>query len=278
MLAARLDAARLISLHRGVYAVGHRRLTREGEWLAAVLAAGDGAVLSHRSAAALHGLREERGGRVDVSTPAKCATTNWIEPFSRRKLLQADFTFVRRLPVTTIARTLVDLGEVLRQQQLARRQRSGRSCRARSRRDRRDPGAAARPPRRLIGAAAAGAGGTPWPGAPALGAGAAVQGAARRRRAAARGAQRARRRLGGRRALAGGAVGGGAGQRLPRHARGAPEGRAQGRGAARGRLYGRALPLARRRRRALPYCREPPQRPRGAEARPIPAGSATTTR
>ncbi len=41
-----------MTLHRGVYAVGHRRLRREGFWLAAVLAAGPGALLSHREAAA----------------------------------------------------------------------------------------------------------------------------------------------------------------------------------------------------------------------------------
>jgi predicted transcriptional regulator of viral defense system len=49
---------RLRRLHRGVYAVGHRVLGREGRRLAAVLACGEGAVLSHRSAAAHWGLLE----------------------------------------------------------------------------------------------------------------------------------------------------------------------------------------------------------------------------
>jgi hypothetical protein len=48
----RVRAGRLHRLHHGVYAVGHTVLKREGRWLAAVLACGDGAVLSHRSAAA----------------------------------------------------------------------------------------------------------------------------------------------------------------------------------------------------------------------------------
>ena len=52
----RMANGRLIQLHRGVYAVGHRRLRREGHWLAAVLAV-PGAVLSHRDAAGLHELR-----------------------------------------------------------------------------------------------------------------------------------------------------------------------------------------------------------------------------
>ena len=52
MLRTRIGTGRLVTLHRGVYAVGHRRLRREGFWLAAVLAAGPGALLSHREAAA----------------------------------------------------------------------------------------------------------------------------------------------------------------------------------------------------------------------------------
>src|SRR4051794_589674 len=46
-----IATSRLHRLHRSVYAVGHRRITQEAHWLAAVLAAGDDAVLSHRSAA-----------------------------------------------------------------------------------------------------------------------------------------------------------------------------------------------------------------------------------
>jgi hypothetical protein len=49
----RVRAQRLRPMHRGVYAVGHRRLTAQGRWMAAVLACGKGAVLSHQIAAAL---------------------------------------------------------------------------------------------------------------------------------------------------------------------------------------------------------------------------------
>jgi hypothetical protein len=52
----RVAKGRLHIVHRGVYAVGHPRLSREGRWMAAVLVAGRGAVLSHRSAAALWGV------------------------------------------------------------------------------------------------------------------------------------------------------------------------------------------------------------------------------
>src|SRR5215208_5790860 len=47
----RVTAGRLHRIHRGVYAVGHPNIGNEGRWMAAVLACGDGAVLSHRSAA-----------------------------------------------------------------------------------------------------------------------------------------------------------------------------------------------------------------------------------
>lgn len=57
----RLATGRLYSLHRGVYAVGHRALTREGTWLAAALACGDRAVISHLDAAELWGLVRSRG-------------------------------------------------------------------------------------------------------------------------------------------------------------------------------------------------------------------------
>jgi predicted transcriptional regulator of viral defense system len=120
MIRSRLHAGRLRPLHLGVYAVGHRRLTRDGERLAGVLAAGAGAVLRHRSAAALHRLLDERTTRVEVSTPLQRQTTNWVELYSRRTLTSDDVTSVHRIPVTTVARTLVDLGQVLGPRQLAR--------------------------------------------------------------------------------------------------------------------------------------------------------------
>ena len=60
-------AGRLHRIHRGVYAVGHTRLSFEGRCMAAVLALGDGAVVSHRSAAALWGLLAFPAGFVDVT-------------------------------------------------------------------------------------------------------------------------------------------------------------------------------------------------------------------
>jgi hypothetical protein len=55
-VAGRVKAGRLHRIHRAVYAVGHPQLSDEGRWMAAVLACGDGAVLSHRSAGELWGM------------------------------------------------------------------------------------------------------------------------------------------------------------------------------------------------------------------------------
>jgi predicted transcriptional regulator of viral defense system len=64
----RVKGGRLHRIHRGVYAVGYPSLTARGQWIAAVLACGGGAILSHRSAGALWGLRE--GGAVGVHVTA----------------------------------------------------------------------------------------------------------------------------------------------------------------------------------------------------------------
>lgn len=109
----------LISLHRGVYAVGHRQLRQEGRWLAAVLAAGPGAVLSHRDAAALHGMRPTVEGRwVSVSTAAHARRIDGVWLKARRVLAEEDRAVVRAIPVTSAARTLVDLAPMLTAGQL----------------------------------------------------------------------------------------------------------------------------------------------------------------
>jgi very-short-patch-repair endonuclease len=105
-------------IHRGLYAVGHRLLSREGRWMAAVLAAGDGAVLSHRTAAALWGIRDTRRARIEVIVPRVCRRPG-ID--AHRSALAADEVTVERgIPVTTPARTLLDLAEQLTPQRLER--------------------------------------------------------------------------------------------------------------------------------------------------------------
>jgi predicted transcriptional regulator of viral defense system len=65
----RIKKGRLHPVHRGVYAVGRPELTRHGTWMAAVLACGPGAVLSHASAAALWEMCQVEGPAIEVSTP-----------------------------------------------------------------------------------------------------------------------------------------------------------------------------------------------------------------
>lgn len=111
MVQARAAGGRLIPLHRGVYAVGHAQLRREGRWLAAVLAVGPGAALSHRSAAALHGIRESDGA-VDVTTK-RCVRTRGVVVHHTTTLDTSDVTTRSGIPATTVARTLVDLSTIL---------------------------------------------------------------------------------------------------------------------------------------------------------------------
>ena len=109
----RLRCGRLYRLHRGVYAVGHMALSSEGRWLAAVLACGEGAVLSHRSAAGLWRLLPPVVRPVDVSVPGGGGRRKrgQIRLHRRPSLLPADVTRRLSIPVTTPAQTLADLGK-----------------------------------------------------------------------------------------------------------------------------------------------------------------------
>jgi Transcriptional regulator, AbiEi antitoxin/Protein of unknown function (DUF559) len=107
-ISVRLRTGRLHRIHAGVYAVGHRLLTQEGRWMAAVLASGTGAALSHWSAAALWGIRPNSRSMIDVTTPRKSRTWNGIR--RHHKGLPADEITVKNgIPVTSAARTVFDL-------------------------------------------------------------------------------------------------------------------------------------------------------------------------
>jgi very-short-patch-repair endonuclease len=113
----RAKLARLHRLRRGIYAVGHTHLTARGYWIAAVLACGPDAVLSHRAAAALWGLRSTPSGLIDVTAPSahhltgiRCHVTQHLHP--------DDHTIIDAIPVTTIPRAMLDLAETLHSQRL----------------------------------------------------------------------------------------------------------------------------------------------------------------
>jgi hypothetical protein len=111
----RVQAGRLYRLHRGVYAVGHRSLSWRGRWLAAVLAAGDGAVLSHSSAAALWQFLRPIPGPVHVTVGAavRRKPRPGLQIHRSRTLSRSDLTRRHDIAVTTPARTIADIrGEV----------------------------------------------------------------------------------------------------------------------------------------------------------------------
>jgi very-short-patch-repair endonuclease len=115
----RVAAGRLHAVHRGGYAVGHRRLTREGRWMAAVLACGPGAALSHRDAGALWDLSATDRRGIEVSTPRHRRDRAGIE-IHRARLEPDETTIHEGIPVTTVARTLLDLAAVLPRHRLKR--------------------------------------------------------------------------------------------------------------------------------------------------------------
>lgn len=117
---ARIRIGRLHSLHRGVYSLGHRSITVRGAWLAAVLACGDGAVLSHRSAAALWGLMRPRWSPVDVTSDHGRAGNRMGIRLHRSPLRDDERAVEAGIPVTSVARTLLDLAEALDEEQLRR--------------------------------------------------------------------------------------------------------------------------------------------------------------
>lgn len=95
---------------RGVYAVGRPELSRRGLWMAAVLACGPHAALSHWSAAALWGFGSEAGSAIHVSVPASVfRNPRGLVVHRRRVLGPGDLTTRDAIPVLTIVPTFVDV-------------------------------------------------------------------------------------------------------------------------------------------------------------------------
>ena len=109
----RAAVGRLHRVHRGVYAVGHRVLPSRGAWMAATLACGSGAVLSHTSAAALWEIRPTEGV-VHVTVPTSGGRRRPGLCIHRDPSLGPDEVSTRdRVGVTTVPRTLLDLAGML---------------------------------------------------------------------------------------------------------------------------------------------------------------------
>ena len=109
-----VEAGRLHRLHRGVYAVGYTRLTTQGKCLAAVLACGPGALLSHRSAGWLWGITKGSPVPCEVTSPVPRKPRPPIVLHHARGLTAEDRALVEGIPVTSLARTLLDLAATLR--------------------------------------------------------------------------------------------------------------------------------------------------------------------
>jgi hypothetical protein len=118
----RAHGGRLHRIHQGVYSLVPRELLkREGLWIAAVLACGPGALLSHRSAAALQELMPSGGVKIDVTVPRRAARAHdGIKVHRSTTLSDTDDTVVNKIPCTTVARTLFDIAEVIDQRRLER--------------------------------------------------------------------------------------------------------------------------------------------------------------
>jgi Transcriptional regulator, AbiEi antitoxin len=108
-----LDAGRLRMVFRGVYAVGHVALRREGWWMAALLACGQGAALSHRTAATVWGLTTGPALPIDVTTSTDHGRKHRQITTHRGRLAPLDALTRDKLRVTTPSRTIVDLAATL---------------------------------------------------------------------------------------------------------------------------------------------------------------------
>jgi hypothetical protein len=107
----------LFRIHWGVYAVGHPRLTLHGRWMAAVLACGAEAVLSHHQAAALHDLRRAPWSPIHVTAPRRrdhpgvdCHVAGGMHGRPR--------VIVDGIPVTSVERVFLDMATMLEPQPL----------------------------------------------------------------------------------------------------------------------------------------------------------------
>jgi Protein of unknown function (DUF559) len=115
-----LKLGRLHRLYAGVYAVGHTRLTLQARWLAAVRACGDGALLSHRTGATSWDLMRATGGAIHVTVVRSQRPKRGIVLHQVRSLDSRDRVIHDAIPVTSLARTLLDVAETESTQTLRR--------------------------------------------------------------------------------------------------------------------------------------------------------------
>jgi len=109
----RVASGLLVPVHRGVYRLAGAPVSAEQSLFAACLAAGGDSVGSHRSAASLWGLRGVEPKAPEITVPGTaCPTLGSVVVHRTGRLDQIDVSRRSRIPVTTPARTLLDLGAV----------------------------------------------------------------------------------------------------------------------------------------------------------------------
>jgi hypothetical protein len=113
----RVKRGRLHRVHQGVYVVGYSTLTRDGRFMAAVLACGDRAALSHFSAAVLWGMLNDGGGAIHVTAEARRRRPGLVV---HEAALSGEVGKRAGIPVTSPARTLIDLADVAPKRTLER--------------------------------------------------------------------------------------------------------------------------------------------------------------
>jgi hypothetical protein len=113
-------AGRLHRLHRGVYAVGHCRISSHGRCLAAVLACGPGSLLSHGSAAWLWGMTRYGPEPLTVTAPQPRKPRLPIQLHRSSILTEADRALEENIPLTAVPRTMLDCAGASRFSQLQR--------------------------------------------------------------------------------------------------------------------------------------------------------------
>ena len=116
----RIESGRLHRVYRGVYAVGHPHLSREGQLMAAVLACGPQAVLSHWSAAEHWELLKTRRPLIAISVAGHRNGHKGLQLHRLRALPPSERTRRGRIPITTVPRTLLDLAATGNTKQLQR--------------------------------------------------------------------------------------------------------------------------------------------------------------
>jgi len=119
-IVGRLTRGQLHEVLRGVYVVGSRRISRRGRWMAAVLAAGDGAVLSHRSAARLWQLLPPAAEWMDVTCPPGRVVRRKGIVSHESPMRDDEWEVVDGIPVTAPFRTIFDLAAVVGERELER--------------------------------------------------------------------------------------------------------------------------------------------------------------